>query len=258
MQLLTVVAPVFASNCYVLVADDGTCVVVDPGAGVTERVRAVVEARGLQPVAVLVTHAHADHHWDAADLADGWDVPVHLHVADADRLADPLAVLYPGGAAGRATADLSGAMASALAAADRRPEDYRVPRSVEPFGTPAGPGTPGDPGTPGARLAPTSRTPDVTLTLGGLAVVARHAPGHTPGATLYLIETQDGPVALTGDVLFAGTVGRTDLPGGDPAAMAATLREVVATLPRQTVVLPGHGPTSRMDVELATNPYLAG
>ncbi|WP_448060678.1 MBL fold metallo-hydrolase [Cellulomonas hominis] len=255
MQILTVVAPVFASNCYVLVADDGTCVVVDPGAGVTERVRAVVDARGLRPVAVLVTHAHADHHWDAADLADGWGVPVHLHVADADRLADPLAVLYPGGSAGRATADLSGAMASALAAADRRPEDYRVPQSVEPFGTPAGPTGPVG---PGARPAPTSRTPDATLTLGGLTVVARHAPGHTPGATLYLIDTQDGPVALTGDVLFAGTVGRTDLPGGDPAAMTATLREVVATLPRGTVVLPGHGPASRMDVELATNPYLAG
>jgi glyoxylase-like metal-dependent hydrolase (beta-lactamase superfamily II) len=90
-----------------------------------------------------------------------------------------------------------------------------------------------------------------------VTLVARHAPGHTEGSTLYLLAAGDDRVAFTGDVLFAGSVGRTDLPGGDPVAMAATLREVVGALPPGTHVLPGHGPATRVDAELATNPYLA-
>jgi glyoxylase-like metal-dependent hydrolase (beta-lactamase superfamily II) len=102
------------------------------------------------------------------------------------------------------------------------------------------------------------RSDDVPLDLGGIRVLARHAPGHTPGSTLYLVEVDGAPVVLTGDVLFAGSVGRTDLPGGDPAVMERTLREVVRALPADAHVLPGHGPATRTDVERRTNPYLAG
>ena len=59
-------------------------------------------------------------------------------------------------------------------------------------------------------------------------------------------------------MLFAGTIGRTDLPGGDGPTMLATLRDRVATLAPTTLVLPGHGPASRMDLELRGNRYLAG
>ena len=96
------------------------------------------------------------------------------------------------------------------------------------------------------------------LDLGGVRLVARHAPGHTGGSTRYSVEQGDEAVVLTGEQHVAGGVGRTDLPGGDAAVMATTLREVVGVLPRRARVLPGHGPTSRVDVELATNPYLAG
>ena len=63
---------------------------------------------------------------------------------------------------------------------------------------------------------------------------------------------------LSGDVLFAGSIGRTDLPGGDPAAMDRSLREVVLPLPDSTLVLPGHYQATTMDRERATNPYLQG
>jgi len=96
------------------------------------------------------------------------------------------------------------------------------------------------------------------LHLGGVTVTAIHAPGHTQGSALYLLEDDDGPVALTGDVLFAGTIGRTDLPGGDGPTMARTLRDVVAGLDPATRVLPGHGASSTVAVELARNPFLAG
>ena len=63
---------------------------------------------------------------------------------------------------------------------------------------------------------------------------------------------------LTGDVLFAGSIGRTDLHGGSAEAMQRSLREVVLPLPDTTLVLPGHGPASTMEIERASNPYLAG
>jgi len=85
---------------------------------------------------------------------------------------------------------------------------------------------------------------------------ALHAPGHTEGSTVYLVgEAGTETVALTGDVLFAGTIGRCDLPGGDERAMATTLRRL-AVLDPGTRVLPGHGPASTIGDELATNPYL--
>ncbi len=93
------------------------------------------------------------------------------------------------------------------------------------------------------------------LDLDGVTLVARHAPGHTEGSTIYLLDGP-GPVALTGDVLFAGTIGRTDLPGGDDLVMSRTLREVVEHLPLEARLLPGHGPATLLAKELRPNPYL--
>jgi glyoxylase-like metal-dependent hydrolase (beta-lactamase superfamily II) len=67
-----------------------------------------------------------------------------------------------------------------------------------------------------------------------------------------------GSTVLSGDVLFAGSIGRTDLPGGDHAAMQRSLRDVVLPLADDTLVLPGHGPATTMDRERSTNPYLQG
>ncbi len=252
VRIFVVVAPVFGANCYLLADDDGSCAIVDPGAGAAAQVRDVVADEGLRPVAVLATHGHADHVWDAGAVADAYGIPLRLHAADAYRLRDPFGTLggVPGsGASGAGSPhDVAGPLAQALAAAGHRADQYAAPSAVEVFG---GTGTDGDQVTGG-------RSQDVVLQLGPLRVVARHAPGHTEGATLYLFDGADGPVACTGDVLFAGTVGRTDLPGGDGAVMAATLRDVVARLDPRTVVLPGHGPSTSVAQELSRNPYLGG
>ncbi len=231
MQVVQVVSAVFGARCSVLVHDDGSCVVIDAGAGVAADVLRVVADRGLRPAAVLATHGHVDHTWDAGPLAEQLGVPVRLHAADAYRLADPFGTLGP-----LASHDPSGPLAQALAAAGLPPDSYVAPRRVETFGS-----------------VDDVRSADEVLELGSLRVVARHAPGHTEGSTLYLVET----LAFTGDVLFAGSVGRTDLPGGDGPTMQRTLREVVGTLPPDTVVVPGHGPTTDIATELAHNPYLA-
>lgn len=218
MLIRTVVAPLLGTNCYV-VPDGDACVVVDPGGGVADGVRREVAAMGLRPVAVLVTHGHLDHTWDAAELSAEYRVPVLVHEADAYRLADPVGTL---GDLGR--------------------------QIVEMAGQEWGPAPP-------ARLE-TFRTDDAGSGIVAGAIRALHAPGHTEGSTVYLVEPPDGgPVALTGDVLFAGTIGRCDLPGGDEAAMAASLRRLVALDPA-TEILPGHGPASTLAAELAANPFL--
>lgn len=92
--------------------------------------------------------------------------------------------------------------------------------------------------------------------VGGLKVKVFHTPGHSPGSVLYVV----GKHAFTGDTLFVGNIGRIDLPHSDPRAMYRSLFEVVAKLPEETIVDPGHdyGPskTSTIGRELRTNPYL--
>ncbi|WP_250445973.1 MBL fold metallo-hydrolase [Actinotalea sp. C106] len=223
MLIRTVVSPLLGTNCYVVADDAARCLVVDPGAGVVEEVREVVEEGGWTPVAVLVTHGHVDHTWCAAELCTAYGVPLHLHEADLPRIADPFATLGPLGAQLAQTAASAGM-------------EYRPADRVQTF-----------------TCAGAART-DLDLA-GGAApfgVAALHAPGHTEGSTVYVLE--DG-TALTGDVLFAGTIGRTDLHGGDGAAMERTLGHL-ATLPEETVLLPGHGPSSSIGAELRSNPYL--
>ena len=91
-----------------------------------------------------------------------------------------------------------------------------------------------------------------TLSVAGLEFELLHAPGHSPGCVMLVAED----IALTGDVLFRGSIGRTDLPHSDPAAMQRSLRGPVWGLDDGLAILPGHGPTSTMRRERATNPFL--
>ncbi len=94
------------------------------------------------------------------------------------------------------------------------------------------------------------------VTIAGMEITVDHAPGHTGGSVLFRLPGEESPLCFSGDVLFAGSIGRTDLPGGDPAAMVASLRDKVLPLADETVVLPGHGPETTIGRERASNPYL--
>src|ERR687893_799683 len=141
MQIHVVVAPVFGTNCCVVVSDAATgagpdgdgagggprdCVVVDAGAGVADAVSRLVDAENLVPRAVLATHGHADHTWDAAELCARYGVPLRLHSADAYRLADPFGTLgiTPG------MPGVSNALTRALADLGLHAEDNRAPGVV--------------------------------------------------------------------------------------------------------------------------------
>jgi glyoxylase-like metal-dependent hydrolase (beta-lactamase superfamily II) len=229
--VLTIAFPAaaFGTNCYVLAPGPGEeCVVVDPGVGVEEDLRATLEQHRLRPAAVLLTHGHLDHVYAVTPVCGG-TTAAHIHAADRYRLHDPLALVGT---------QLLGMLEQQFGRRATWTEPERVVELVD-----------------GQRLE-----------LAGLSVDVLHAPGHTEGSVMFRLPgvpeglsgvEVDGTV-LSGDVLFAGSIGRTDLPGGDGAAMQRSLRDVVLPLPDSTLVLPGHGPATTMDHERSTNPYLQG
>lgn len=226
---------VFGTNCYVLATGAGQeCLVVDPGIAVLDRLSEVLSQHRLKPAAVLLTHGHLDHTYSVTPVCSGHGVPALLHRDDLYRLRDPLSLLDP-------------ALVAMLEQQFGRAAAWTEPDDVRPM------------------------TDGEELELAGLRLRVRHAPGHTEGSVMFdLDEVPDVPAAgvdvraldaagstvVSGDVLFAGSIGRTDLPGGDHAAMLRSLRDVVLPLPDDALVLPGHGPATSIGRERATNPYL--
>lgn len=92
------------------------------------------------------------------------------------------------------------------------------------------------------------------LSFGGTRIKVLHTPGHTPGGVSFYFE-EDG-VIFSGDTLFAGSIGRTDFPGGDFDQLINSIRTQILSLPDETVVYPGHGPTTTVGAERTTNPFL--
>jgi glyoxylase-like metal-dependent hydrolase (beta-lactamase superfamily II) len=214
-----------AANCYFVGRGPGAeCVIVDPGMDSLTGIRNVVSEQNLTPVAVLVTHGHFDHMWQAADVAAEYDVPVWIHPADRHLLADPMAAI----------SSESASMLRAQFGLDDVPE-FHEPADVR------------------------DATDGAVIEAAGLRFTVDHVPGHTPGTVVYRVDyTGDEPisqVAFTGDFLFAGSIGRTDLVGGDMDEMAASLRSFMG-LPDDVAVLPGHGGQSSIGRERATNPFV--
>ncbi|MHB1594580.1 MAG: MBL fold metallo-hydrolase [Streptosporangiaceae bacterium] len=94
----------------------------------------------------------------------------------------------------------------------------------------------------------------ITLELAGVSLLVSHAPGHTQGSVTFGL----AEMLFTGDLLFAGSIGRSDLPGGDYGTILDSLARVCLPLPDETVVLPGHGPETTIGAERAANPFLVG
>ena len=95
-----------------------------------------------------------------------------------------------------------------------------------------------------------------TFTALGTQIEVRHVPGHCPGNVLFYAAA--GHAVFVGDALFAGSVGRTDLPGGSMEVLADSIRRQIYSLPDETVVYPGHGPDTTVGQEKQSNPYVSG
>lgn len=210
----------WGTNCYVAATGPGTeCVVIDPGKDAASGVAALVAEHRLKPVAVLVTHGHIDHMWSVAPVAGTYSATAWIHPADRHLLANPMA-----GMSRETAAMLLGGK-----------YEFAEPDDVQELGD------------------------GQTLELAGLSFVVDHTPGHTPGSVTFRAPYAQQDIAelmFSGDLLFAGSIGRTDLPGGDHAAMLTSLRTKVLTLPDNIVVLPGHGEQTDIGRERSTNPFL--
>jgi len=212
----------WGTNCYVVAAAPGEqCLIVDPGKDAAPGIDEAVREHGLQPAAVLLTHGHIDHVWSVVPVCGARGVPAYIHPADRAMLSDPMAGISA------QTAQMLASMTDGRLAAGE-PDDVRL-------------------------LAD-----GVTLDIAGLELVVDHAPGHTRGSVMFRRagEAEVPPLLFSGDVLFEGSIGRTDLPGGDHGAMLASLSTKVLPLDDDTVVLPGHGGTTTIARERAGNPYL--
>jgi glyoxylase-like metal-dependent hydrolase (beta-lactamase superfamily II) len=109
-----------------------------------------------------------------------------------------------------------------------------------------------------AKLSPISidhkLTDDEQIQLGSETITVYHAPGHSPGSVLYYIPSIDA--IFTGDLIFKGSIGRTDLPGGDYGQLIRSINNKLVDLPLSTTIYPGHGPSTTLAEELRTNPYI--
>jgi hydroxyacylglutathione hydrolase len=211
---------VAGTNAWIVApsGEGGECVLVDAPPDPQAIVGRLAE-RGLRLVALLATHGHADHVGGVSEVvgAQDHDVPVRLHSADHHLLLDPVGA---GGTLGRV-----------LAAEELDLEPPELLHGLDD----------------GERVSGA-----------GMTFTALHTPGHTKGSVCFLLEVEgEAPVLFSGDHLFAGSIGRTDLPGGSLEELMASMAEKILPLGDDVAVLPGHGATTTVGDERRTNPFLA-
>ena len=209
----------FQANCFVVAQEAGApCVVIDPGEDAAERLQTVLDEHRLTPVAVLLTHGHLDHMASAAAICRAADIPAYIHPADEYMLDDPMAAL---------SAELRAALAG-------MPKDGFRPDQVLPLADLLEPG------------------------LADLPLTVDHLPGHTGGSVVYRFagDGERPEILFTGDTLFAGSIGRTDLRGGSMDQELASIADRVLSRADDAVVLAGHGPATTVGNERTSNPFL--
>ena len=211
-------AGAFAANCYLVAPAPGEeCVIIDPGQDAERGIEELLGRYRLKPIAVLLTHGHIDHMWSVAPVCGAKGVPAYIHPEDRELLADP----------GK------GMSLHGRAAASRRHDVQRAGRR------------------PGAGRRRDRHPGRAWTSRSAIRRAIRRA--RSPSAA----SEDDLDALFTGDLLFAGSIGRTDLPGGDHATILKSLARTL-TLPDETIVLPGHGPQTTIGDERAANPFLTG
>jgi hydroxyacylglutathione hydrolase len=217
-----VVADFFGTNCWIIAPSKSSeCVIVDPGIAIPNlvgKINGILQSANLKPVAILITHGHLDHHFSLLPLQRDCGAGVLVHNLDRDLFEKPE----------------RGMGAQGLALMEELVNKYGAHKFEEPEDV-------------------TELTEWNDLIIGGMRFEIESSPGHTPGSIIARVENE---ILITGDTLFKGSIGRTDLPRGSISDMERTLREKIATQPGHLEVLPGHGERTRMEIEITSNPYI--
>lgn len=200
----------FQENTYLIINDKKQCWIVDPGMydnSETKHFAGYIHENGLQPQAIINTHAHIDHILGIHAVKAAFDIPFYLHEKDLPVLKN---------------APVSAAIFGFTIPAVPQPDQFLKE------------------GTP--------------LLLNDETLEIRFAPGHSPGSVVFYYP--EGKWVIGGDVLFAESIGRTDLPGGNHDILIQSIRSQLFSLPDDTVVYPGHGPATTIGHEKQFNPFL--
>ena len=179
-------------------------------------IKGVLNKFNLKPIAALVTHGHLDHTFSVQPLCDGYGVPAYIHPSDRNTLGDPFRILTKDGPIEMMLKEMG-------------VSKFNEPQSVSEV------------------------IDGQTMSIAGFDLVVSHAPGHTAGSVIFTVNQE---YLISGDVLFAGSIGRTDLPSGSAADMKKSLKEKILPLPDELILLPGHGPQSTIGRERKNNSYL--
>ncbi len=219
-----VIAPYYQTNCWIVAPGSGEeCVVIDPGIDIPNlnaQIQEKLKQHNLKLGAVFITHGHLDHTFSLISaIEDFVDTDCYIHEADRDLLEHPERAMGP-----------------------QSQELVRQLKSQV---------------NPNLSFSEPSRAWSLQdqqeIRLGEMKFRFIHTPGHTPGSTVAQVNDE---LLISGDVLFRGSIGRTDLPRGSISDMERSLREKIAILPGELRVLPGHGDETSMASELKNNPYL--
>ncbi|MFL2106308.1 MBL fold metallo-hydrolase [Desemzia sp. FAM 23991] len=199
-------------NCYFLVGDNNReTLIFDPGAE-PETLKNIVKEHDLNPIAIVLTHAHYDHIGALNDIRDTYDIPVYQHIIEKEWLVDP-------------AQNGSGRHPEIEDVISTKPADVHL----EEMGN---------------------------YSIGEFTFEMQHVPGHSPGSTIFIFK--DHGFAIVGDVIFKGSVGRTDFPYGSHETLIDGIRKYIMPLPGDTVLFPGHGDATTVQEEIDTNPFLNG